>query len=103
MKKFLIITGCVALAVVVISCSDTRREPGRAYMPDMAYSTAYETYAPAQERLKNSGVEGEATYNGRPVEGTIARGEMMPYTLKNDSLGYALSANVKNPLAPASD
>ena len=44
MKKLLIITGCVTLAAVVVSCKD-KRSPGRAYAPDMTYSVAYETYA----------------------------------------------------------
>jgi Cytochrome C oxidase, cbb3-type, subunit III len=78
----------------MLSCNRTRRGTGRAYMPDMVYSVAYETYAPAQERLDKYG----AHYNNRPVEGTIARGDMFPYTLKNDSLGYAKSVDVKNPL-----
>ncbi len=101
-RKFLIMAGCVVLAVALVSCGDTRRSPGRAYMPDMTYSNAYETYAPAQERLKSSAVQGEAHYIGRPVEGTIARGDMMAYTLKNDSVGYNLSASIKNPLVPGS-
>ena len=101
-RKFLIIAGCVFLGAAISSCDGTRREPGRAYAPDMTYSRAYETYAPAQERLKASGVEGEAHYTGRPVEGTIARGDMMAYTLKNDSAGYVQSAGIKSPIAAAS-
>lgn len=96
MKKFLNITGCVALAVVLISCDSTRRDPGRAYMPDMAYSNAYETYA-STEKLEKKGVH----FTGRPVEGTIARGDMMPYGLKNDSSGYIQSAAIKSPVATA--
>jgi mono/diheme cytochrome c family protein len=93
MKHFLVITGCIA-AVVLVSCGKARRNTGRAYMPDMAYSRAYETYAPAQERLSASG----AHFTGRPVEGTIARGDMMHYALKNDSAGYSQSASLTNPL-----
>ena len=85
----------MVLAIVLTSCDGTRRDPGRAYMPDMAYSTAYETYAPT-DRLEKKGVH----FTGRPVEGTIARGDMMAYSLKNDSLGYVQSAAIKNPLAP---
>lgn len=85
------------LAIVLVSCESTRRDPGRAYMPDMAYSTAYETYA-STERLEKKGVH----FTGRPVEGTIARGDMMPYGLKNDSLGYVQSAAIKSPVS-ASD
>jgi mono/diheme cytochrome c family protein len=94
MKKFLIIAGCVTAVILVTSCNKTRRNAGRAYMPDMAYSVAYETYASTAERLAASG----ANYNARPVEGTIARGEMAPYKLKNDSTGYELSATITNPL-----
>jgi mono/diheme cytochrome c family protein len=97
MKKILIITGCLAIVVAMASCSDTRRREGRAYMPDMAYSRAYETYASTEE-LSKAGV----SYNARPVEGTIARGDAFPYTLKNDSLGYVQSAATKNPLDTAS-
>jgi hypothetical protein len=52
MKKIGIITGLFAMGMVIVSCSDVRRNPGRAYMPDMAYSRAYETYA-STEGLKN--------------------------------------------------
>jgi len=96
MKKNLFIAGCVVMMIAILSCNKTRRNPGRAYMPDMTYSNAYETYASSEERLSKSG----AHYNGRPVEGTIARGDMFPYTLKNDTLGYAQSASVTNPLPP---
>jgi cytochrome c len=40
----------------------------------------------------------EIYYNRKPVEGTIGRGELFPYTLPNDTLGYAMSAQVKNPM-----
>lgn len=98
MKKFLIIAGCIIMVVAVMSCNRTRRGTGHAYMPDMYYSVAYETYAPSEERLAKYG----ANYNHQPVAGTIARGDMYPYTLKNDSAGYAQSASVVNPLAALS-
>lgn len=96
MKKFLIITGCAAMVVAAVSCSNVRREEGRVYMPDMSYSRAYETYA-STEALDKAGV----FYNARPVEGTMARGDMAGYPYKNDSAGYAMSVNVKSPLDPA--
>ena len=37
----LIITG----VAVIAGCSDSKRQPGKIYMPDMAYSRAIETYA----------------------------------------------------------
>ncbi|MDP4263206.1 MAG: cytochrome c [Bacteroidota bacterium] len=97
MKNFLIIAGSIIAGIAIVSCNKVRRNTGRAYMPDMVYSVAYETYAPTN-RLEKSG----ASYNGRPVEGTIARGDFFPYTLKNDSTSYAQSAATKNPLTPGS-
>jgi len=94
MNKFFNIAITVVLASGLISCDKTRRNPGRAYMPDMAYSRAVETYA-ATDNLKNKGIH----YTGLPVAGTIAREDMMPYTLKNDSAGYLQSATITNPLA----
>ena len=92
MKKFGIILGLAAL-VIMAGCNKVRRNPGRAYMPDMAYSRAYETYA-STEHLKAQGVN----YNAMPVPGTIARGDQFPYKLANDSAGYEASKAVKNPL-----
>lgn len=92
---------CVALTATLFSCSSKRGE-GRAYMPDMTYSRAYETYADAQTRLDESGAESKPVYSKLPVKGTIARGDMMPYALKNDSTGYAQSVSVTNPIDLAS-
>lgn len=79
---------------LMISCSDVHRNPGRTYMPDMAYSRAYETYS-AKEELEKKGIH----YNSMPVTGTIAKGDMIwVYPYKNDSLGYVQSASVTNPL-----
>jgi mono/diheme cytochrome c family protein len=89
-----------AAAVVLFSCG-TRRSPGRAYMPDMTYSVAYETYGPSQQRLAASAKAKNVLspfYSGLPVPGTIARGDMLPYGLKNDTTGLAQSASVQNPL-----
>lgn len=96
MKRISIFSGALASALVLIGCSDVRRDPGTVYMPDMNYSRAYETYA-STEALTQAGVN----YTATPVSGTIARGELAAYPYKNDSAGYAMSANVKNPLAVA--
>lgn len=97
MKKLLNIAACIILTAVLFSCGRGSGDPGRAYMPDMAYSRAYETYA-STENLEKKGIH----YTGLPVPGTIARGDMMHYPYKNDSLGYVLSAGVKNPVARGS-
>ena len=93
MKRISIFFGVLTTAVVLIGCSNVRRDPGTVYMPDMSYSRAYETYA-STEALTQAGVN----YTATPVSGTIARGEMAGYPYKNDSAGYAMSASVKNPL-----
>jgi mono/diheme cytochrome c family protein len=97
MRKYFVIAIGIIMTTGIISCDRTRRGTGHAYMPDMVYSRAYETYAPSQERLDNSSVR-DAHFTGKPVDGTIARGDMMHYDLKNDSAGYIQAAAVKNPL-----
>jgi mono/diheme cytochrome c family protein len=89
MKKLSIITFFV-LAVVVWSCSDVKREPSRAYMPDMAYSRAFETYA-SHDTLKAQGIN----YTAIPVAGTIKRGELFPFPIKKDAEGDSAQTNYK--------
>ena len=93
MRKNILLTGTLALALVFAGCGGVRRDEGRVYMPDMAYSRAYETYA-STAALQEAGVH----YNARPVEGTVARGALAAYPFANDSVGYARSAEVKSPL-----
>jgi len=98
MKKYIFIVGFIGLASAIISCNDdVRREPGKIYMPDMAYSRAYETYA------DHSFLEAEGiNYNNKPVKGTIARGEEMPFLIVKDNPGdttnYILAKQVKSPI-----
>lgn len=96
MKKLSIIT-VLSAAVVIVSCSDVKRTPGRVYMPDMAYSRAYETYAD-HDNLLQKGI----SYNNMPVAGTVARGEEMPFHLTKDATGdsanYVAAKQVKSPL-----
>ena len=51
------IGGCIIAIMLVESCSRVRRNTGRAYMPDMYYSRAYETYA-STEALQNEKYSG---------------------------------------------
>ncbi len=96
MKKLSIIAFLCAGAIIV-SCSDVKRKPGSIYMPDMAYSRAYETYAD-HSNLAEKGIN----YNNRPVEGSVARGEEMPFHVVKDVAGdttnYFASKAVKNPI-----
>src|ERR1700704_543543 len=104
-KKISIISFIVIAVMIVISCSDIKRRPGRVYMPDMAYSRAYETYsvtAVQKEDLLKQGIH----YSNLPVPGTIKRGELFPFALAKDkdgdSTNYVASKNVSNPV-PALD
>ncbi len=90
-----LIFGILILVTTFISCRD-KRDPGRVYMPDMAYSRAYEAYA--ANNLKQNGIN----YINYPVEGTVRRGDLFAYTIPNDSNGYKMAVTVKNPL-PALD
>lgn len=92
MKKLAIISVLALSGVSVISCNDNSK-PSRDYMPDMKDSRAYETYAD-HSNLSSKGI----IYNNRPVAGTVSRGEELPYHLPNDSMGYAQSAGVTDPL-----
>ena len=91
------------MAAVFIGCKD-KREPGRAYMPDMAYSRAYESYASRDSAIftmdPNSAGH-KIFFNNLPPAGTLKRGELFPFNVPNDSNGLInLSTQVKNPLAP---
>ena len=99
MKKFLIITGFIAIVTGFVSCGAGGNDPGHAYMPDMYYSRAYETYGynsvgGERDTLKNRGI----FYNGLPVPGTMARGESMSYYLTSDSAGLIAANSLVNPL-----
>jgi mono/diheme cytochrome c family protein len=92
-NKLLIPAVCVLMGVILIGCSRVRRSPGRAYMPDMTYSRAYETYS-STEKLRAQNIN----FTAMPVEGTVSRSDTYFYQLKNDSAGYVQSATIKNPL-----
>ena len=95
MKNKFIIASLSAL-VAFTACSDVKRTPGKIYMPDMAYSRAYESYAD-HSNLAEKGIN----YNSRPVEGTISREEEMPFHIPMDNPGdttnYNASKAVPNP------
>jgi mono/diheme cytochrome c family protein len=96
MKKLSIIAVFSAL-LVIVSCSDVKRTPGHVYMPDMAYSRAYETYAD-HSNLAEKGIN----YTNMPVAGTISREEEMPFPFTKDKAGdstnYVAAKQVKSPI-----
>jgi mono/diheme cytochrome c family protein len=100
-NKSLLLT--IAMAVVALtSCDDVKRTPGKIYMPDMAYSRAYESYAD-HSNLTEKGIH----YDNLPVEGTIARGKEMPFPYAKDKAGdttnYNASKLVPNPIDSLND
>jgi mono/diheme cytochrome c family protein len=102
MKKLAFLSSIVVVMLIVVtSCSDVRRNPGRVYMPDMAYSRAYETYSVTEEQkaaLAKQGIH----FSNTPVAGTIKRGELFPFPLAKDKDGdttnYVAAKAIKNPL-----
>lgn len=94
MKKLLVLSAFFVAIAIAQSCSDVKRNPNNAYMPDMAYSRAYETYADHKE-LSDSGI----FYNASPVAGTVKRGDEAHYEILKDTTGgYNASAGLQNPL-----
>jgi mono/diheme cytochrome c family protein len=101
MKKLFIIA-IAATAITIVACSDVKRTPGTIYMPDMAYSRAYESYAD-YSNLTEKGIH----YTAMPVEGTMARGVEMPFHIAKDAAGdttnYYASRQVPNPIDSMSE
>ena len=104
MKRYYLHTVVIlSVAVFAISSCNNKREPGRVYMPDMAYSRAVESYSLLDSSLFTTDITkagGKIFYNRMPVLGTVAIGELPAYALPNDSNGYKMSAEIKNPLPP---
>jgi mono/diheme cytochrome c family protein len=108
MKRFFWIATIFLLALILASCSDVRRKTGGVYMPDMAYSRAIETYAQLDSAKftsdSNARGEGKIFYNARPVIGTMAIGDSMPFMYARDigadTTNYIASRQAKNPLQP---
>ncbi len=112
MKKIAIIATLVlSMAAVFIGCKD-KRDTGRAYMPDMAYSRAYETYATRDSLIFTADPNDaghKIFYNNMPPAGTIKRGENFPFAVAFDNSFSTIDSNaslksqlalLKNPLEP---
>jgi mono/diheme cytochrome c family protein len=100
-KRFIILF--VAGASIFAACGDkVKRSPGRVYMPDMAYSRAYETYSVTEEQKKEWEKQG-MYYTATPVAGTVKRGVDFTFHLPKDKAGdstnYIASKQIRSPLA----
>lgn len=81
----ILVVAALAGGALLAACNtgENHRKPGRIYMPDMYESRAYEFYNPRLAGMK-------------PVEGTVKRGELLPYHVKEGDT--ALANTIKNPL-----
>jgi len=100
MKKITIISAMLLSGAVAFMSCGSNREPGRVYMPDMAYSRAVESYSEHDAdftRSTDSLGGNKIFYNAMSVKGTLKRGDLFPYPYQNDTIGYHMSGTVKNP------
>ncbi len=74
MKGIKHISVMALLIIVIASCSEYSRKTGKAYMPDMAYSRAYDFYNDNPNYANGQTAQ-------QPVKGTMARGFAQPYTI----------------------
>ena len=98
MRKLFIIAGIIVISAALVSCGGAEGEdPGQTYMPDMAYSRAYETYGynslPEDHDLKSR----RAYYNGNPVAGTMARGDSYTFPIAGGDSGYLQAKTYQSP------
>jgi mono/diheme cytochrome c family protein len=96
----------VSMLVAMTACSDVQRKPGSIYMPDMAYSRAYETYAERDTAVFTTNEKEMGTkifFDNLPVRGAMARnGQVAVWTIAQDANGdtanYFASRAVPNPM-----
>lgn len=103
MTNTLRITGIITAVGLLTACGEeVKRTPGKIYMPDMAYSRAYETYAD-HSNLAEKGI----SYNATPVAGTVSRTQDYVYHIAQDEPGsevnYMASAATPNPVQMLTD
>jgi mono/diheme cytochrome c family protein len=94
-RSTIVFCGLAALLIAAIGCSDVKRTPGKAYMPDMANSRAYETYSV-------NPVFADGRTSQGPVAGTVKRGDEYPVHIEMDNIGdtvnYYASRSLPNPV-----
>lgn len=102
MTKFSLIAVAGLVGLAVTGC-ENHRKPNRSYMPDMFYSRAFETYAERdsnQFTMDPAQAGSKIFYNNKPVEGTMAVGEDIPFPFTQDKAGdtanYAASRAYPN-------
>lgn len=95
-RSTIVFFGLAAMVIAAAGCSDVKRTPGTVYMPDMAYSRAYETYS-------TNPVFADGRTSQGPVAGTVKRGDDYPVHIEMDKVGdtanYYASRSLQNPVA----
>lgn len=84
MRKSLFIVAVIGLTIANAACNRNKNNPGYAFFPDMAYSTAYESFTP-------NPVFSDGQTMRTPAEGTIAR-DHFPYPYKAKSFDDQVKA-----------
>src|SRR6266542_4690189 len=92
LQKKLIVGAMGVIVTLLSSCDRDKNNPGYDYFPDMAYSLAYETYAP------NPNFADRKTLSA-PVEGTVSR-EAENYPYKKNEADLLKAAKMKDPFDP---
>lgn len=89
-----IVTKYIVVLVILVgftSCQKNSR-PNYQYMPNMYESVGYEAYQ--ESDAFGNGVEAQL-----PAEGSIPRGDFMPFEIENTNDGYAFAkSNLQSPL-----
>lgn len=108
MRKGIIFFGVIGLAVIISSCSGTKKDPSLVFMPDMYYPVAYDPYMEADfeywpvREYDGSEVKLYEQHKNMtalwPADGTVPQtdGEhIMPWELKNTMNDYNKSKEIK--------
>jgi hypothetical protein len=95
-RNFILAGGLVLVTIFLLSCNRNRRTTGWDYFPDMAYSTAYETFT------KNPNFSDSMTMRV-PEKGTVPQGFVpFNYTIEPESRAKA-GEELTNPFLPTDE
>lgn len=108
MKKGIIFFGLIGLAIILSSCSGSKKDPSLVFMPDMYYPVAYDPYMEADfgywpvRAEEGSGVELFDRHQNMsslwPADGTVPQTDeqmILPWKLKNTMNDYLQSKEIK--------
>ncbi len=97
-----IATKYIVVTIVLVSFASCQKNSSRnyQYMPNMYESVGYEAYQEANVDVDGTNIFEYDMEARLPAEGSIPRGDFMPFEIPNTNEGYALAkATLSNPLA----